>query len=178
MQLADKNPGHLVPMKGVLAFAERLRRQLDSPLPNQQASSFDQALENSRQFFPSFAAAVGSPQLYNLSPEERRDLKLKLLDDVKLLIARSSDEVSGCKVLEAAPLPNDPEECIQRLNEIMMEGFEKLKTINHTITLIGPARDVMTKIIENKRAMEDFDEDVYKSMPEEVAKNKKARKGV
>ena len=178
MQLAGKYPGTLVQIEGILGLAGKLIRHLDTPLPKQQAVCFDQELDKSRQFFPSFAVAVGSPQLYNLSPEERRLLKLKLLDDVKLQMARSSDEVNGCKVLEAAPLPNDPEECMQRLNEIMMEGFEKLKAINHTITLIGPARDVMTKIIENKRVMEDFDEDVYKSMPEEVAKNKKARKGV
>jgi hypothetical protein len=175
MQLADKYPSTIVTIKGILDLAERLRRHLETPVPKREAIYFGHALDSSREFFPSFAAAVGSPpELYNLSPEERRDLKLKLLDDVKLHVAKSLDEVTGSKVLEEAELPSDPEECTRRLNEMMEEGMEKIKVIQRTMSLIGPARDVLYRIKENKRVIEDFNEDVYTSMPEAVA-NKKAK---
>lgn len=177
MQLADKIPYTIMNIKGVLILAERLRRHLETPVPKREAINFGHALDNSREFFPSFAAAVGSqPQLYNLSPEERRDLKLKLLDDVKLHVAKSSDEVTGSKVLEEAELPSDPEECTRRLNEMMEEGFEKIKAIQRTMTLIGPARNVLCRIKENKQVIEDFNGDVYTSMPVEVAKKPSAKK--
>ena len=176
MQLADKHPGTLVQIEGILGLAGKLTRYLDNPLPKNQASFFDQELDKGRQFFPSFAAAVGSSQLHTLSPEERRLLKLKLLDDVKLQMARSSDEVNGSKVLEAAPLPDDPEECMRRLNEMVMEGHQKIKEITRTLSLIGPARDVVLRLMEHKRVLGDFDETLYTSMPAEFSTNKKPKK--
>jgi hypothetical protein len=176
MQLADKYPGTLVQIEGILGLAGKLTRYLDNPLPKNQASFFDQELDKGRQFFPSFAAAVGSSQLHTLSPEERRLLKLKLLDDVKLQMARSSEEVNGCKLLEAAPLPGDPEECMQRLEEIRKEGEEKIKEITHTMSLIGPAYAVLWRLKNHKLVLGGFDETLYTSMPAEFSTNKKPKK--
>jgi hypothetical protein len=176
MQLADKYPGTLVQIEGILGLAGKLTRYLDNPLPKNQASFFDQELDKGRQFFPSFAAAVGSSQLHTLSPEERRLLKLKLLDDVKLQMARSSEEVNGSKVLEAAPLPDDPEECMRRLNEMVMEGHQKIKEITRTLSLIEPARVVVMRLMEHKRVLGGFDETLYTSMPAEFSTNKKPKK--
>lgn len=160
----------------MLSMAEKIVRHLDAPRPKQQACVFEQDLDRSRGAFPLFAAAVGKSQLHMLTPEERRDLKLTLLEDVKAFISRISEEVSGDKVLEAAPLPSDPEECLQRLEEISTEGFEKIKEIQKTLSRIDPAREILQRILENKRSVENFNEDIFTSMPAAVEKNKPSAK--
>ena len=177
MQLACKPLSSVPYASGVFILAGKLVRHLDTPLPKQQAYSFEQELDRSRSCFPLFAAAVGKSQLYTLTPEKRRDLKLSLLEDVKAFIARISEDIDGDKVLEALPLPTDPEECLQRLDEISTESYEKIREIQKTISRIGPACEILQRIIENKRTIkEDFNEDIYTSMPGEVLGKKPSAK--
>jgi hypothetical protein len=112
-----------------------------------------------------------------MSPEERRDLKLELLEDVKMQVEKAKQEISGDKVFDTVELPTDPEECLVRVNAVMMEMVERVAEINRTLVQIPNARRVLQRMIENKRHVEDFNEGSFTSMPVDVRKAKKPRNG-
>lgn len=180
MQLDTKSPSEIHTVQGILGAANRLVRFIDSPMCfNSSGVKFEDVLGSCAKLFPRCAAAFGGCQLRLMSPEARRDLKLELLEDVKACMADASDELYSDKMLGEIQLPSDPDECLVRLNELVLELMAKIAEINKLISAIPLGRIVLHRMRENKQFIESFNDEHFKTMPSAVVarKAKKPRNG-
>ncbi len=168
MQLATKPVMEIQTISGTLAMADRLVRFINQPPPrNARGMQFEDVLGTCAALFPRTALAFnGSPPLYEMAQGERRELKLRLLEDVKEHIARMNAEIHGPKLFESVSLPVNPDECLTRLEMVMGEMVQRVGELNKMIANIPNARMLIHRMIDNKRHIEGFDEEAFKSMPE------------
>ena len=96
---------------------------IDNPRPKICSPSFKDKMEISKRFFPLFHTYCEEtdPQLHAMSKEERLGLKLKLLDEVRAKMDETKKAVAGEKRLGDIVLPNDPEECMKALRDMINE---------------------------------------------------------
>jgi hypothetical protein len=179
MQLATQPAFEIETISGIIAMADRLVRFINNPdeVKKHRGMQFEDVLGTCAILFPRAAVAFGTAplSLRDMGPGERRDLKLRLLEDVKEHIARSRKEISAPKAFDAAPFPSDPDDCLTQLELVMGELVQRAAEINLMMANIPNARMVLHRMIDNKRHVERFSEDAFTSMPEDGRTTKKAR---
>ena len=179
MQLATKPVYEVFVISGILSNADRLCRFINfSPQKKEFSPQFAELLAKCKSLFPKCVVAFNGCQLHTMTPEELLSMKLELLEDVKAHMENIKREISGDKVFGTVELPSDPEECMVRVNALMLEMVEKVAEINRTIAQIPNARLVLERMIHNKRSLGGFNEEGFTSMPVSgVRKEKKPKNG-
>ncbi len=179
MQLATKPIYEVFMISGIISNADRLVRFINTSTPKKEFGlQFEELLEKCKSLFPRSVVAFNGCQLHTMTPEERLDLKLKLLEDVKAHMENIKREISGDKVFGTVELPSDPDECLVRVNAVMMEMVEKVAEINRMMVQIPNARLLLERMIHNKRSLGAFNEGSFTSLPVVGAKkSKKPRNG-
>jgi hypothetical protein len=176
MQLATKSVFEVETISGIMAMADRLVRFINQPQSkNARGMQFEDILGTCTALFPRTALAFKGSPLCEMAQGECRDLKLRLLEEVKEHIAKTNANINGSKVFESVPLPNDPDECLTRLEMMMGEMVERVSEINKMLARVPNARMLIHRMIDNKRHLERFNEDVFTSMSEDGRVTKKAR---
>ncbi len=126
MQLATK-PIHEVSMiSGIISNADRLVRFINTSKPKKEFDpEFEELLAKCKSLFPKCVVAFNGCQLHTMTPEERLDLKLTLLEDVKAHMENIKREISGDKVFGTVELPSGWCEEVEEAEEWLIFSLKK-----------------------------------------------------
>jgi hypothetical protein len=180
MELAGKSPQAICLVSQYVVIAKIMADFIDDPAakvgsgrPLWKAESIrmSQFYEDVARFYEHFPEFCGfmqetKPDLFRLTREERFELKLRLLDEVRQKVFKTKDEIYGRKTLHTQPLPDDIRECLLRLDEMKNAEYARIKEIAERIRQIDCARDLIeTRMMDNKEKLFLFDENSFTSMP-------------
>ena len=174
MQLASFDDNAIIRPGFLHAEAARLIRSIDDPSINGHA--FEIHLADNQRNFPQLFSAyyVKKTALVKRSGEERLGLKLKLLDDVRVINAKIQEQIDAEKKIDDKILPSDPDECKKCMEEMEDDLLETIAECKRTITRIHAGAYSVEKLIQGKKDLEAFDESPY---TEDVKPAKKPRTG-
>lgn len=157
------------------SVAARLVRLIDDPTDGRGFESF---LSDGQRDFPQLFATFHAKKtaLVKRSVDERLELKLKLLANVRVMNAKLQGQIDAEKKLDDTILPSDPDECKKRMEEMEDELLEKIEEYKQTITRIHFGAYSVDKLILGKNDLKAFDESAFTSV-EAMKPTKRPRHG-
>ena len=158
---------------------------IDNPRPKHSSPSFEYQLGIIKRDFPLFNAHCQEtkPQLHTMSAGERRDLKLKLLDELKAKKEKTMQKITEAKMFRDIVLPSTIDESIDRLRGIINEKtdenwavYEKVAENQREIAVCRHALQTMHSMRMDNNHMAAYIKELFTSMPKEQMKQGRAGK--
>ena len=159
MQLASATPYSIKQIHTQLFHAQALLHYLDAPPSSDKAYLFSRRLSANSKDFPQLVAAFkehGSRDLCELSPSVLHELKLKLREDAAPCIASAMENAAISKLFKDSALPADPEECLFRLEEMVLARKKHIEDMHAELETLDGAKIMVQTVADNKRAADSF----------------------
>ncbi len=148
---------------------------IDNPRPEVCSPSFKEKMDIiGMRNFPLFHAHCEEtqPQLHLMPRDERLQLKLRLLDELRAKVDQTRQEIAGPKRMRELDLPSDPEECKRKLIEMIDDAQDKIaemlgnvSNIHKDIAVYRDAIGTLGCVSVNNQQIAAYDEALFKAMP-------------
>ena len=183
MELDTKSVEEFEHFPGFYNVAHMLSRSLNSQCEEYMrvaaSEYFQQRVREHKSTYPIFEEKFTAlnTRLYDLTIEQKQDLKSTLLEEMRGLKLKMEEEMDCRKVLLGVELPMDHEECLLKIKEMHDAACEQMEELKKRIAIISKARFIIDRVKDNKKALNPstYNEDFLAIEPDK--KKKKRRSG-
>jgi hypothetical protein len=136
------------------SIGNELNRNIEEYMGSAVSDHFRQRVKEHKYTYPVFEEKFTAlnTRLYDLTLEQKRDLKSTLQEEMRSLRVKMELEMDCRKVLLGEELPTDHDECLLKIGEMHREACEQMEEIKKRIAIISSAKLIITTVRDNKAA--------------------------